>query len=322
MKKSKNISVTSSHVRPMVANDQVWPKISIVTPSFNQGQFIEETILSVKSQDYNNFEHIIVDGKSTDETLSILDKYRNTYDLRIVCEPDEGQSDAINKGFALSEGDIIGWINSDDVLYSRDVLSKVANIFRTHPMVDAIYSNRIAIDGGSMLLKIQYCRDFDYDKLLKSYYGLFQETVFLRRKIIKEEKINTILQVVMDREYWLRLGKKYRFLYVDDFFGCFRIHNTNKTVIDSYLLKWNREKQFLIRTYHAREYMYGKGFPWQSLMNRIKAIFTGSFNKYYKLPYHVFLLCFFKPTHLSFPLGVNKKSLLRYIIRSVTPYIR
>lgn len=90
------------------------PLVSIVTPSFNQGRFIEETILSVKNQNYPHIEHLIIDGGSTDETLDVIRRYEGTYNLRWVSEPDEGQADALNKGFRLARGEVLGWLNADD----------------------------------------------------------------------------------------------------------------------------------------------------------------------------------------------------------------
>ncbi len=104
--------------------EQSYPKISIVTPSYNSAEFIEDCIQSVLKQNYPNFEHIIIDGGSTDGTVEILKKYPH---LKWISEPDEGQSDALNKGFKKAEGDIIGWLNSDDV-YLPGTFNKVADI--------------------------------------------------------------------------------------------------------------------------------------------------------------------------------------------------
>src|SRR5438045_443911 len=91
-------------------------KVSIITPSYNQGQFIEETILSVLNQTYQNVEYIVIDGGSTDNTLDVVNKYKDKIDV-IISEKDNGQSDAINKGFKIAKGELIGWLNSDDALY-------------------------------------------------------------------------------------------------------------------------------------------------------------------------------------------------------------
>ena len=115
-----------------------YPKISIVSPSYNQSDFIEEAILSVLHQNYPNFEHIIIDGGSTDRTVELLKKYPH---LIWVSEPDEGQSDAINKGFKLATGDIIGWLNVDDY-YLADTFQKV-NRHLSDSSTDAVYSNYI-----------------------------------------------------------------------------------------------------------------------------------------------------------------------------------
>ncbi|MCD6361181.1 MAG: glycosyltransferase, partial [Armatimonadetes bacterium] len=108
------------------------PLVSIVTPSYNQGEFIEETILSVKNQDYPNIEHIVVDGGTTDNTVAILKKYDGTYNMRWLSEPDKGQSDEVNKGWGLCQGQIVGWLNSDDTLAEKRTISYVVEQFKLH----------------------------------------------------------------------------------------------------------------------------------------------------------------------------------------------
>ncbi|MEC4686370.1 MAG: glycosyltransferase family 2 protein [Nitrospirota bacterium] len=125
-------------------------KVSIITPSYNQGQFIEETILSVKNQDYPNIEHIVIDGGSTDGTLDILKKYDK--DIIWLSEPDNGQTHAINKGLRMATGEIIAWVNSDDLLLPHAV-SAIEKAFTSNIDAGFIYGNYKIIDtAGNHLL--------------------------------------------------------------------------------------------------------------------------------------------------------------------------
>ncbi|NRA56567.1 MAG: glycosyltransferase, partial [Phycisphaerales bacterium] len=138
----------SRSLPPTMPDGSPWPKITVVTPTYNQGQFIEETILSVIHQNYPNLEHILMDGNSPDNTMEIVDKYRDHFAV-IVSEKDEGQSDAINKGFERATGELLTWINSDDMLApgalaaaaiayktsGADFINGVAQIFREGKLV-------------------------------------------------------------------------------------------------------------------------------------------------------------------------------------------
>ena len=134
-----------------------YPKISVVTPSFNQGRFIEDCIKSVLDQNYPNFEHIIVDNCSTDGTLEVLKKYPH---LKWIFETDKGQSDAINKGFRRSTGDIVAWLNSDD-FYCENVFWKIVEIFLKNPQVFWIYGNSYFVDEKGK--KITYKRALPFN---------------------------------------------------------------------------------------------------------------------------------------------------------------
>ena len=116
------------------------PKITIVTPSYNQAEFLETTILSVLEQDYKNIEYIIIDGKSTDNTMNIVKKYSKNIS-RIISEPDKGVYDAMNKGIKFAKGDIVGFLNSDDFYASNEVLSRVASVFKHDPSLELCYSD-------------------------------------------------------------------------------------------------------------------------------------------------------------------------------------
>ena len=160
-----------------------WPKISIVTPSFNQGKFIEETIRSVLLQGYPNFEYIIIDGGSTDGSLEIIKKYAKwiTYS---VSESDNGQTHAINKGFKRATGEIVAWLNSDDY-YQYSTLSCIAKFFANNDQVDFIYGDLKWVDGNGKTFGKLVPDEFDIIKLL--FYCLIpQQSCFWRSSVFKD----------------------------------------------------------------------------------------------------------------------------------------
>ena len=131
------------------------PKIVIVTPAYNSAEYLERCILSIKNQSYRNYEHIIVDGKSTDQTVEIIRKYENTYPMKWISEPDEGMYDAINKGFGMAEGDVLAWLNSDD-FYFPWTLQVVARVFEEKDIQWLIGtpSSTIIVDGNEITYQL------------------------------------------------------------------------------------------------------------------------------------------------------------------------
>lgn len=198
----------------VIEGERQRPQVSIVTPSFNQGRFIEDTLLSVKKQDYPNIEHIIIDGGSTDNTVDTLRKYQGTYNMRWVSEPDEGQSDAINKGFRMAKGEIIGWLNSDDVYFDKEVISYVVDAFEENPGVDVIYGDHAVIDENNFIKRVLKTPGWNYNRLLLGGMYIPQPATFFRKNVVIENRVDTRLYFSMDMEFWLRLGKKYSFLHV------------------------------------------------------------------------------------------------------------
>ncbi len=207
------------------------PKVSVITPSYNQGQFIEETILSVKNQDYPDIEHIIIDGGSSDNTIEILKKYDDIYNMQWVSEPDEGQADAVNKGFEMAEGDIIGWLNSDDLYFSRNAVSTIAAQFRKNPDVDIIYGNSVKINSDNKIMRLKIIPQFNYARLLRHCF-ICQPSVFFRASVIKSDKLDKFLKYSMDYEYWLRLGRKYKWLKINNILSADRNHEERKIIKD------------------------------------------------------------------------------------------
>lgn len=202
------------------------PKISIVSPSYNQGIFIEAAIKSVLDQKYPNFEHIIIDGGSTDDTLKILKKYPH---LIWVSEPDEGQSDAINKGFRLATGKYIGWLNVDDY-YLPGTFSSVINAFASDNSIDAVYSNYRIVDARSSISRELYTQNAS--KWMSLFYcHIPSTTLFFSRKILDDHiLIDKYFDIAMDMEFIAHmLYSGYKVKKINSCFAHFRRHETNKS---------------------------------------------------------------------------------------------
>lgn len=182
---------------------QEWPKVSIITPSYQQGQFIEETIRSVLLQGYRNIEYIVMDGGSRDETLSILNKY-NDY-IQWTSEADNGQVDAINKGWKRATGSILAYLNSDDT-YVCGTIDRVIHVFTAQQDVDMVYGDIMHIDQRSEIIARCHSGPLDLKRYLCCDYYLPQPTVFFRTKVTEEiGYLDPKLNLAMDLDYWLRI---------------------------------------------------------------------------------------------------------------------
>lgn len=244
----------------------MYPLVSIVTPSFNQGRFIEENILSVKSQDYPNIGHIVIDGGSTDGTVGILKKYVGTYNLRWVSESDGGHADAVNKGFAMAKGEIIGWLNSDDVYFDRGTISAVVEAFQKHPEADIIYGDCAYIWEDGTILRVQCVPGFRYSRLLRGCF-LEQPAVFFRRHVVENHKLDKRIELAIDYEYWLRLGKKYRFVHIPRILAADRNHRGRISVAQA-------DKLRAVGAQLRQQYL-GKPSLWLRLEWQMDKIFSG-----------------------------------------------
>ena len=138
-------------------------KISIITPTFNSASVINDCIDSVKSQNFKNVEHIIIDGASKDETVSFLNSRRNDFTI-LISEPDKGIYDAMNKGIKFAKGDIIGFLNSDDIYANNNVLSNVINVFKQYPLIDACYADLIYTDRNDLSKIVRYWKSCKFKK--------------------------------------------------------------------------------------------------------------------------------------------------------------
>jgi len=202
------------------------PIFTIITPSFNQGQYIERTIKSVLSQGIPELEYLIFDGGSKDETVSVLKSFGNS--ISWVSEKDFGQADAVNKGLKIARGEIIGWLNSDDIYYPN-VLSTVIDIFKNKE-IDVIYGMADHIDENENIIEPYYTQHWDYE-ILKNVCFICQPAVFFRRSIIeKYGMLNDKLRYCMDYEYWLRIGKDKPFYYLQEKIAGSRLYPETKTL--------------------------------------------------------------------------------------------
>ena len=209
---------------------ETWtPLVSVVTPSYNQAAYIAQTIQSVVEQSYPHVENIIVDGASTDGSVEIVAEWARRYPQRIrwVSEPDRGQTEAINKGFGMAQGDIVAWLNSDDTYLFRSTLREVVDLFARLPQADVLYGDAVLISADGRLLKVLCTPAFSYDWLLRGC-RIVQPAVFFRRRAIEAALPDPAISIVMDYEYWLRLGRTHQFRHVDRLWATDRNQSARK----------------------------------------------------------------------------------------------
>ena len=216
------------------------PLVSIVTPSFNAMPYIKETIESVLLQDYPRIEHIVMDGGSTDGTKEFLQSQNH---LIWKSEPDRGQSQAINKGFQIAKGDIIGWLNADDT-YRSGVIQDAVNFFNSHKSIDIIYTDVLVVDEKGQKIRLAKGEPYSLWRLLYSNI-VKQPTVFMRKHVLDSLiGVDESLEYVMDHEFWLRAGiEGFNLKYLPDtIFANFRFCKGTKSYNDSplFLKEWIR----------------------------------------------------------------------------------
>jgi glycosyltransferase involved in cell wall biosynthesis len=214
------------------------PRISIVTPSYNQRAFIELALESVRSQNYASAEHIVVDGGSTDGTVEYLRSLSGKagwQHLRWISERDRGQSDALNKGFKMASGDIIGWLNSDDV-YRSGCFAAITSAFENNRAVDILYGDTTWIDEKSNIIQVR--REIEFSRFVLAYHRVLYiptTSTFFRRRIFDDGNwIDTRYDYAMDYEFFLRLTNAgYRFQHIPCLLADFRWHSESKSCSQS-----------------------------------------------------------------------------------------
>jgi len=203
-------------------------KVSIVTPSYNQGQFIERTLLSVANQSGAEIEHVVFDGGSTDETVDVLKEFSPP--VRWVSKKDKGQTDALNQGIQETDGDIIGWLNSDDTYYPG-AIARVVEFFAANPDVDVMYGLADYTDVDDHPFDEYPTEPWDFERLKDTCF-ICQPALFFRRRVVDEFGLfDDSLNYCMDYEYWLRLGKGgVKFAFLDEKLATSRLYAENKTM--------------------------------------------------------------------------------------------
>ena len=222
------------------------PLVSIVTPSYNQGEFIEETIQSVLNQDYAHIEYIVIDGGSTDNTVDILKKYDDK--IIWVSEKDRGQTEAINKGYKKAKGEILGWINSDDT-YQPGAIKKTVDYFKTHPDIKVVHGAGYYIDRDNRILR-PYCSDPNAKASLPQTLNMCQPAFFIMREVIENVGLlDSNLHYCMDYEFIIRISRKYDIGFLDEYVANLRLYKGNKS---SYYQKMHAEVMEVQRKYFGK----------------------------------------------------------------------
>jgi glycosyltransferase involved in cell wall biosynthesis len=218
------------------------PLVSVITPSYMQGQFIEDTIKSVADQTYKNIEHIIIDSCSTDDTDAIVKKYLGRYRLHYIREKDNGQANAINKGLDRCKGEIICWLNSDDIFFDNYVIEKIVRIFNSRPFIDLVTGDGYLVDSRLNLIAPITIADLEYLSIdyMRVFDVFLQPSTFWKRNGIR---LDESLHYAFDWKYFMEFYKINKsILYVREYLSCYRLHETGKTSTDTA----KRKKEILL----------------------------------------------------------------------------
>ncbi len=243
--------------------------VSIITPSFNQVKYLEATCHSVVAQTYPDIEYFIVDGGSTDGSVELIRNWADSKYSRLkwwVSEKDKGQADAINKGFSRATGQIVAWLNSDDI-YMRGAVEKAVCTFNANPDVGLIFSDVFSIDAEGQLINVMRYGDWNLRDLME-FNIIGQPGVFIRKQALEDAGyLDQEYNYLLDHQLWLRIASTHKILHVNDFFAAARFHREAKNVAQTEgfsreafrVIKWMRTDKKLskIFTQDKRKIMAG-----------------------------------------------------------------
>lgn len=219
------------------------PRVSVITPSYNQAEFLEWSMRSVLRQGYPNLEYIVVDGGSTDGSIAVIEKYAPNLSWW-VSERDSGQAEAINKGFSRAEGEIIAWLNSDD-LYLPGAIAGAVEAFQADPALGMVYGNMLSIDATNQVTNLQEFGDWGLDGLMR-FQIIGQPAVFLKREaLLRAGFLDENLHYLLDHQLWLRIARHYPIKHFPQLWAAARYHTGAKNVAQA--LKFIREARIVDR---------------------------------------------------------------------------
>jgi len=203
-------------------------RVSIITPSYNQASFIEQTMRSVLEQDYPSLEYFVMDGGSTDSSLEMIKKYASRL-TGWVSENDRGQADAINKGFRQAGGEIVAWLNSDDY-YLPGAIQRAAAVFEKDPQIGLVYGNVLSVDADGNSFNLQTFQQFNLLDLM-SFHIISQPAVFIRRSVLeKAGLLDTTYHCLLDHHLWLRMARLAPVVYISETLAAARYHAQAKNL--------------------------------------------------------------------------------------------
>lgn len=223
------------------------PLVSVVTPSFNTGRFIEETLRSVAEQDYPHVEHIVLDSGSTDETPSILARFPSVH---VISPAPGGVTEKVNHGFSLAKGEILAWINADDY-YLPGAITKAVGALAENPEVGLVYCNYLHVDENSVEIERAHSKQAGFTELIEERNFVPHQTAFMRREALEQiGEIDTRYPLVQDWDLWIRISREFPILWVDDWWAAFRVSRGQRSDVHKYAF-WTQGRR-MTRSHGAR----------------------------------------------------------------------
>lgn len=285
------------------------PVVSIVTPAYNEEDFLEYALDSVRNQTYDAIEHIVVDDGSTDQTSEILERYEEEYNLKTIRQSNQGRPAAMNRGLEEVNGDIVFWLNADDVIFQKNTIEIVVDYFRSNPDVDIVYGNLAIIDPNNNLdeVRVNYPW-FSSERLLRTCFAEFN---YMRSTVVDNHKMNSDYQHALDYDYFLKLASEgLTFGYINTVLYCYRQHEDTTAV----KTREERTREVTdIQNHYENKMGINNGFR-----SELRFVMRGLLNQLIQI-YALFMIwkSYKNKENIAFPIQFN--SILKIVYRSLIP---